>query len=114
MRSAIRPITPADASAAKARRVPDVVLTAFNEAIVAVWDGRRARVLQTDVVQRIRNHLLVAAPREAVDGVIERLFKDGDMDVEPIYRAAGWAVVYDKTQTDGEDWFEFTRKAKAK
>lgn len=77
-----RPITPDEAD--RGPDIPAEVFEAFNELIRL----NRSRVLQSEVVERI----LAKMP-----GVTEeQVYANHWLDVEAAYRAAGWAVRYDK------------------
>lgn len=64
--------------------IPKEVLEAFEAEITKQWDGTQARVLQKDVIARIKNISK------------EELYANHWLDVEPIFRANGWDVKYDK------------------
>lgn len=93
----VRPITPEDVAKLKQQITPDFVLEAFNEMIAQKWDGREAVVHQDDVVKLIRakmaNNAAVLDPEVRHEN---KIYDNNWLDVEPIYRAAGWAVEYDK------------------
>jgi hypothetical protein len=80
------PITPDEAARGKVGNIPSAVFDAFNEAIAAHYDGKRAVVLQCDVVQRIVDK---GFPRHEI-------FGHHWLDIEDAYRAAGWDVAFDK------------------
>lgn len=82
-----RPIKPSEVPDAKASRMPDGVFEAFNELIVENWSDGQARVSQKDAVERIADK--VRCTREEV-------YSKNWLDVEDIYRKAGWLVKYDK------------------
>lgn len=83
-----RPISPGEVTAAKKSALPGAVLEGFNAEIARRWDGGQAVVKQSDVIVAILR----------IDSTLTRdqLFDCGWLDVEPIYRAAGWSVRYDK------------------
>lgn len=80
----IKPITPAEVVDAKAESIPDEVFAAFNKCIAANWDGHQSTIKQSDVVTLIKQ------------GNPGLLLDYRCLDVEPIYRKAGWIVEYDK------------------
>lgn len=84
-----KPITPEQASKLKQSVIPDFVIDAFNDAITKNLRDGSARVLQKDVVAAIK----AKAPEDFEMG---RLFSENMLDVEPLFRAAGWRVDYDK------------------
>lgn len=83
----MKPITPDEVVRAKANTIPDEVFQAFNELIAESWNGRYAQFTQDAVLNRICGHL--DCPRELP-------FAKGWLDIEPMYREAGWTVKYDK------------------
>jgi hypothetical protein len=81
------PIRPEDVAAAKLAVLPDEVIEVFNEMIAAAWDGRSSRVMQDEAAEAISERLGISR---------EEVFDRHPLDVEPVYRAAGWGVAYDK------------------
>lgn len=85
----VRPITPDEAASAEKSAIPPEVLKAFNELIAENYRFGEARVPQKDVVRRIKEIM----PRKVTDGTI---VDSGGLDVEDIFRGAGWEVTYDR------------------
>ncbi len=83
----VKPITPSQAEKLKSSSIPDAVIEAFNELIAEKLNGRHATVMQKEAVRRIKTKMKVTN---------DELFYNGWMDVEPIFRKAGWKVTYDK------------------
>ena len=82
----VNPITPAEATSKKLTSIPDYVIEAFNTLIAKHYDGRSAVVKQEDVVAAI-----------VTDGITRSMvFENHWLDVEDIFRNAGWDVEYDK------------------
>ena len=81
-----KPITPDEVASAKRAHIPDAVFDAFNAEIAAAFTAGSATVKQDKVVQRL------------IDGGMERreIFDKGYLNVEEVYRDAGWNVTYDK------------------
>lgn len=100
------PITPETAVAHKAARLPSEVIEAFNDLIAERFDGVSARFRQEDAVEAILAQG-IAPDRQAV-------FDRHWLDVEPIYRAAGWNVTYEKPgfNEPGSPVFTFTRPSR--
>lgn len=82
------PIRPEQVAQAKTAQIPAVVLVVFNELITKAWDGRTAVVRQDEIVETILDRDTSLTRGEIFDGHL--------LDVEPIYRDAGWGVEYDK------------------
>lgn len=78
------PATPEDILALKRRLIPSFVLDAFNELIAENYRAGSAIVDQDEVVTRIHAKM---GPGE---------FDRHWLDVEPLFRQAGWKVEYDK------------------
>lgn len=97
------PITPDDVAGAKLTALPDLVIIVFNKLIAEAWDGHRAEVYQEDAVAAILDAGVVATREE----VFERHL----LNVEPVYQAAGWSVVFDKPgwNESYQAYFAFTR-----
>jgi len=87
-----KPIKPKDVPALKKEMLPGYVMEAFNQCIAVGYDGHSAKVYQGEVVARILTLAGLAGDELHRDDVYER----GYLDVEPIYRAEGWNVSYDK------------------
>lgn len=81
------PIRPEEVVKAKKESLPNEVIHVFNEAIAEVWNGTYSKVSQDAMADRIADRLGI--DREAV-------FEKHYLDVEEVFRAAGWKVVYDK------------------
>lgn len=102
----IKPITPKEAHSNKVTVLPDKVLEAFNELITKNYHEGTATVLQKDVVKLIQDKM------ELKD--TQRIFNEHWLDVEDVYRDAGWFVVYDKPCYYGNDdyyaYFKFSKR----
>lgn len=79
----IQPIKPQDVEAIP---MPDVVIIIFNDLIQRNWDGTKAVVMQSEAVKLIAEEIGV----EKSD-----VFKNRWLDVEGLYKEAGWNVRYD-------------------
>lgn len=94
----VSPITPSQCTSE--RIFPDYVLEAFNHCIQKHLSGKRAIVHQNEVISQICER-----------GKIARgdVFDNSFLDVEDVYRKAGWRVRYDKPgyNEDYEAFFEF-------
>lgn len=96
------PIRPDDVAGMKGKMIPDAVIEAFNEIIAQHYYNGTATFKQQDIVARI------------VQKGIKRddIFTNHWLDIEPIYRAAGWKIFYDKPGYNEtyEPTFTFTRR----
>lgn len=88
----INPITPSEVAEQKLKNIPDAVIDCWNK-VIAKQCSRAgyATIYQNEVVGLLADAMDV--PRETV-------FASGWLDIEPIYRAAGWCVEYDKPAYD--------------
>ena len=88
----VKPITPDEVVLLKEAMIPDEVIEAFNECIAENWKGSYAIVKQKYVVEKIMKKFLAANK----DPHIKNDITDNHwLDVEDIFRAAGWEVKYD-------------------
>jgi hypothetical protein len=90
---AIKPITPKEVVSKKAAGIPDAVFEAFNELIAEGWDGSQSVVKQNVVMDRVLSRLNV---NSEVSFTREMVLDRHWLDVEEIYRSAGWNVEYDR------------------
>ena len=84
--SNILPIKPGEATKRKVIDFPDAVLESFNQLIAQNLSGTYSTVLERDVVA-----LMVGKGLNS-----DEIYKNHWLDVEGMYRAAGWKVTYDK------------------
>jgi hypothetical protein len=99
-----RAITPDEVVHAKRAALPDGVFEAFNDLIARHWDGHEAVIEQRAVVATI----LTLIPGSTKAAIYENKW----LDVEDVYRLAGWDVDYDKPgyNENYEATFTFTKK----
>ena len=97
-----QPIRPKDIVSAKTAVTPDEVIQSFNEEIARKWDGRESLIYQDDIKT-------IIAGKMNLDSV--RPFDMEWLNIEPIYRAVGWVVYYDKPGYNeaGRAFFRFKR-----
>lgn len=82
----IQPIKPGEVVGAKIQQFPDKVIDSFNTLIAQKFVDGQSCVLQDDVVA-----LMVQLGLDR-----EEIFTKGWLNVEGVYRKAGWVVSYDK------------------
>lgn len=96
----IKPISPTEVGAAKAVLHP-IAIAVFNDLITRYWNGERAVIKQEDVVQELVKR---TAPRPSSEDENIRarrtIFEQGYLNIEEVYRAAGWTVKYDRPGWD--------------
>lgn len=83
----IKPITPAEAERGTSK--PDFVIKAFNDMIAANMRNGQARFTQYEVMDKI-------CANAGFSMSTSDIINSGWLDVEPLFREAGWSVVYDK------------------
>ena len=83
------PIKPSEVVSLKERVTPEQVFEAFNETIAKHWTGHSSRFGQDEIIAAIESKMVE-------QNIRRRIFDEHWMDVEPIYRAAGWDVEYNK------------------
>lgn len=106
MKGSVSPISPK-----KVKQVisfPVEVIESFNELIEEKFNGKSATVMQDAVVERI----LTKNPKLKKD----ELFDKHWLDVEDVYRKAGWIVKFDQPGycESYDAYFVFEKKTKIK
>ena len=94
----MKPITPNEV---KQRDIPANVTEAFNFLIKKNWDGSESNVRQKDVVNLILDYhdrdekaqLTHAAKKRNRAAYREQIFKDHYLDIEDLFRKAGWSCL---------------------
>jgi len=79
------PIKPKDLKISSTS-MPSEVIEAFNELVAKYWDGKEARFRQKEVIDLIIEK--TGENRQAI-------FDNHWLDIEPLYKQAGWNVYYD-------------------
>lgn len=78
----IKPITPKEIALVKQTVFPEFVIKSFNELIAANYSDGSSTVMQKEVVIKIKEYEFAK-------------FNNDWLNVEEIYRKAGWEVTYD-------------------
>lgn len=90
-------IKPEEVVKAKEKIVPEFVFEAFNECIAKHIQGKRSEFTQDSVIEAMYRHARLYRYHGIDNGKFrQKIFAERWLDVEPIYREAGWAVAYDK------------------
>lgn len=105
MAANVRPLNPKEILEKRIADIPDAVLEAFNELIAKNFNGAYAIVRQNEVVK-----LLVE--KKGINK--NEIFENHWLDVEDLYRKAGWKVEYDKPGYNEtyDAYFEFRPRGK--
>lgn len=89
--STIKPITPQEAELQEGSQIPDAVIGIFNKLIVKNLHNGQAKITITEVEQAI-----LAEVQSHIALPSNYTINHDWLDVEPIFRRAGWKVTYDK------------------
>lgn len=100
----VQPLRPKDVVGRKLEDIPDLAIEAFNELIARKINNGYACILQENVVE-----LMVEKGLSR-----EEIFEKGWLNVEGIYRKAGWDVTYDKPAYNESHPASFTFKPSSK
>lgn len=84
----MKPITPDEVVAKKELDMPEQVIEAANELIAKNWNGTSSTFKQDSLIERIIQKMPGTERRT--------IFENHWIDIEDMYRAEGWSVVYDK------------------
>lgn len=82
----MKAITPREAKASSGICIPDVVIEVFNKLIETKLDRWTAIIGQEEIIEVLVQRGLKR----------NEIFEKHLLDVEPLYRNAGWVVEYDK------------------
>lgn len=108
----MKPITPDEVGLNKVSTLPSKVIEAFNQLITENAIGGVTRVEQSDVLDRIAILMNVefTSPK-AGPAWGESAIKKGWLNVEDMYRAVGWKVLYHGPSYDEncKPFFVFSR-----
>lgn len=99
---ATKPITPKEVVSLKKTLIPDAVIESFNELIAENFSNGSSGFLTKKVVARMVSK-----------GLKEKeIYDNGWLDVEDLYRKAGWEVSYDNPayNEDYDASFSFSKK----
>jgi hypothetical protein len=98
-----KPITPKEIVTQKLLEIPDCVIETFNHLIAEKWDGYKSSIKQCDIVE-------ILVSKHNMDENI--IYHKHYLDIEGIYRKAGWVVEYDKPAYNEsyDAYFTFRKK----
>lgn len=103
--SKIEPIRPEQVVEAKKESLPEAVFDVFNKLIAANWDGRSSTFKQKEASEMIMKKMKGLTAQDVIDR--------GYLDIEDIFRAVGWEVIYDRPACNETypPTFEFRKKS---
>lgn len=98
----VEPIRPDEVLDLQQKLLPDEVIKAWNLLIAENFRGSTAVIYQDDAITRLEVHM---------DCSRDTVFKKGYLEIEDIYRKAGWTVKYDKPgyNENYKAFFRFTK-----
>ncbi len=104
----MKPIKPSEVKEKKQSSIPDSIIESVNEMIVEKWDGSQACFYQDDLIKKILKKDITLNKN--------KIFDNGFLDFESLFRKEGWSVIYDKPgyNEDYEASFLFTKKRNSK
>jgi len=98
----VQPVSPQDVVEEKEKWIPDEVISAFNKLISVNFSYGHASFRQDEIVVEIIDNLK-KSDLEVIKGIQQSnkklrtlIFDRNWLDVEDIFRKAGWIVEYDK------------------
>lgn len=100
----VKPFTPADARKQKAQGIPNEIIEAVNELLAKNFSDSTIIIRQKD----IEKQALLKLPGLTASDLYDRKW----MDIEDMFRDAGWDVYYDKPgyNESYDAYFEFKPK----
>lgn len=99
----VEPIKPSDIPVAKQNAIPDFVIEVVNDMLARRFTNGRAVIKQNEIVSElVANHGVTT----------DMIFRLDYLNIEEIYRAQGWKVVYDKPAyyENYDAFFEFSAR----
>lgn len=97
-------ISPTDIAVQKVKSFPDFVLDEWNKMIAKKFTAGCACILKDEIIVALLPH--------TQHGNRKEIFDNHWLDIEEVYRAQGWSVVYDKPAYNESYTASFTFKAK--
>lgn len=82
-----KPITPAEVAKQRTTDIPSGVVDEWNKAITEAFDGQSAVIKQNAIVDALVRRM--ECDRNEV-------FRQHWLDIEEVFRVAGWRIAYDK------------------
>ena len=106
-----KPITPDQVQSEKDLTIPDEIIKVFNHLIVKNWDGRCSIVYQDELLEVVEE-AFDANGKGITRQMMQMIFDNRWLDVEPLFKEAGWNVEYDKPAycESYPATFKFTKK----
>ena len=108
----IKPINPDDIPAMKAAYIPDWIVEEVNKLIARNFSSGSAMVKQNEIIDAARCSERNGFEFDTADEFRNIMFAKGYLNIEEIYRAAGWKVSYDKPgyNESYDAYFVFSKK----
>ena len=99
----IKPLSPNDVQEEFNKTIPQFIIEAVNKLIVKNWNGDESVVKQNEILDLVCHN---EGPSR------QEVFGNHWLDVEDLYRKAGWSVEYDKPAYNEtyDAYFKFKKK----
>ncbi len=96
------PIKPSEIVDAQIKEIPPAVVEVWNRMLIKKYRNGAVVIKQEDVISELVVALNISR---------ENVFANGYLDVEEMYRKAGWKVMYDKPgyNESYDAYFEFIK-----
>lgn len=86
----VKPLSPKEVQEKQIDNIPDFIIEAVNELIAQ-------KIGDNDSVNITQSAIMELALKKAPEGTTRQVIYDNNwMDIEPLFRKAGWRVDYDK------------------
>lgn len=101
----MKPITPEEATALRIELMPVQIIESFNELIALSFDGYESTIKQKAI-------LALISKKTGLSGT--EILQKNYLDIEDVYRQAGWVVSYAQPDRDDnfDPYFVFKKKGK--
>ena len=87
----VKAISPDEVTAVKMKIIPDQVIDLWNKTIAQNYSNGASRILQKDIISTLTVTQINGTYADRAS-----IFKLGWLEIEDIYRKAGWKVEYDR------------------
>lgn len=98
----MKPITPSEVILKKAEILPEAI-EVWNRLIARKFSGKKAVIKQEDAIEALIAGCVVTR---------DEVFEQDLLEIEDVYREAGWDVIYDKPAYNEDYSATFTFKKK--
>lgn len=105
---AVKPISPKEIREDRINYIPEKMIEAANALLQEKWEGSSATIKQEELMSRYLSLSGIENSQSQRQIVYEKHF----LDIEPIFRDAGWSVKFDSPSLGDnyKSYFKFTQK----